>query len=647
MDLIKLLDVSSPKNIKNAINTLIAEYENVAENFPTKLSDLTDDETHRLVTDTEKASWNKKQNAIDDLSTIRSGASLGATAVQPNSLGTLASKNIVDYNTEVTNKPTIPSIEGLASETFVNTKAQEVLTTANKHTDDRISGLIGQAPETLDTLKEIADALAEDQTALDTLNLAIGNKVNKTLKINGKTLEQDVNLTAADVGALSSFTETDPTVPAWAKAPTKPSYNYSEINNTPTIPIVNNSTITIKQGEETKGTFTLNQSNASTIELDVGGSNVTLYGSTGQNTDGAMTQKATTDELNKKTNLDASNLSQTNVEAWIEKLGVTGLPIGSMIVSTCVQHNAGLHLADGSELAIGGSYDAFCQYVINNQADFEITDLATYQSELAEFGQCGKYVITDTYVKLPKITKMTESANSRDELGKNVKAGLPDIRGEINIPNGNNTTGSTYFAAGGALTNTGNASRTGNASGAGVGGRIVFMASLYNPIYGSSHTVQPQTVKYYYYIVISNVTKTDIEVNIDNIATDLNNKADKDAANINDTNVVNWRNKLGVSNFGEYDNLWNGNTNGTYTIPDISNYKMLLGAVKCEDSCWVSSYIPVEFLKGEINGGYNPNWNINGNNPDTYMYCIFTFNSTTNLGVAKNRTQYVYLFGIK
>lgn len=33
--------------------------------------------------------------------------------------------------------------------------------------------------------------------------------------------------------ALQSFTETDPTVPSWAKQPNKPSYNYSEIGNTP------------------------------------------------------------------------------------------------------------------------------------------------------------------------------------------------------------------------------------------------------------------------------------------------------------------------------------------------------------------------------------------------------------------------------
>ena len=41
------------------------------------------DEYHRAVSDTEKGTWNAKQNAISDLETIRSGAAAGATAVQP------------------------------------------------------------------------------------------------------------------------------------------------------------------------------------------------------------------------------------------------------------------------------------------------------------------------------------------------------------------------------------------------------------------------------------------------------------------------------------------------------------------------------------------------------------------------------------
>lgn len=41
------------------------------------------DASHRAVSDTEKNTWNAKQNAISDLEAIRSGAAAGATAVQP------------------------------------------------------------------------------------------------------------------------------------------------------------------------------------------------------------------------------------------------------------------------------------------------------------------------------------------------------------------------------------------------------------------------------------------------------------------------------------------------------------------------------------------------------------------------------------
>lgn len=47
-------------------------------------SDLVDDtnQTHKFVTAEEKTTWNNKQNAINDLAAIRSGAALGATSVQ-------------------------------------------------------------------------------------------------------------------------------------------------------------------------------------------------------------------------------------------------------------------------------------------------------------------------------------------------------------------------------------------------------------------------------------------------------------------------------------------------------------------------------------------------------------------------------------
>ena len=56
--------------------------------------------------------------------------------------------------------------------------------------------------------------------------------------VNGKALSSDISLTASDVGAIS--TETDPTVPSWAKASTKPTYTASEVGAVPTTRTVNN-----------------------------------------------------------------------------------------------------------------------------------------------------------------------------------------------------------------------------------------------------------------------------------------------------------------------------------------------------------------------------------------------------------------------
>ena len=74
--------------------------------IPTQLDELSDDSAHRLVTDNEKSTWNGKQDTINDLETIRSGAASGKTAVQFNDLATVATSG--SYN-DLSNKPTIPT----------------------------------------------------------------------------------------------------------------------------------------------------------------------------------------------------------------------------------------------------------------------------------------------------------------------------------------------------------------------------------------------------------------------------------------------------------------------------------------------------------------------------------------------------------
>ena len=60
------------------------------------------------VTTTDKSTWNAKQDAISDLSDIRSGSSAGSTAVQPSDLAAVATSG--DY-ADLLNKPTIPAAQ--------------------------------------------------------------------------------------------------------------------------------------------------------------------------------------------------------------------------------------------------------------------------------------------------------------------------------------------------------------------------------------------------------------------------------------------------------------------------------------------------------------------------------------------------------
>ena len=66
---------------RDQIYNLLSSKANTSD-IPTSLSDLNDDAAHRTVADTEKQVWNNKQNTIQDLSIIRSGANAGATAYQ-------------------------------------------------------------------------------------------------------------------------------------------------------------------------------------------------------------------------------------------------------------------------------------------------------------------------------------------------------------------------------------------------------------------------------------------------------------------------------------------------------------------------------------------------------------------------------------
>ena len=65
------------------------------------------------------------------------------------------------------------------------------------YTDLQIANLINGAPQTLDTLKEIADAMAADHTVVEALQLAIGDKADEA-DFTGHANNSTIHITAQE-----------------------------------------------------------------------------------------------------------------------------------------------------------------------------------------------------------------------------------------------------------------------------------------------------------------------------------------------------------------------------------------------------------------------------------------------------------------
>ena len=211
---------------------------------------------------------------------------------------------------------------------------------------------------------------------------------------------------------------------------------------------------------------------------------------------------------------------------------LAGRNVGEIVASSLPLTDAGLHLLDGSLIPGGGIYQGFVDYIAELYGDG--TNIPSYfctesawQTSVSTYGVCGKFVYdsVNNTVRLPKVTGIIEGTTDASALGDLVEAGLPNIIGYGTSHNG------SLANMGGAFETTSTSSSVGANTGSGFTYGFKFDASLSNPIYGNSSTVQPQTIKAFYYIVIANSTKTEIEIDIDQVTTDLNGKMDIDYSN--------------------------------------------------------------------------------------------------------------------
>lgn len=100
--------------------------------------------------------------------------------------------------------------------------------------------------------------------------------------------------------------------------------DYSLLSSTPTIPTVNNATITFTQGGTTKGTINLNQASNQTIAFDAGGGGgggVDAY--TKAETDALLTGKADLSAFNAHVNDSTIHVTQMEKDLWNSISGLT------------------------------------------------------------------------------------------------------------------------------------------------------------------------------------------------------------------------------------------------------------------------------------------------------------------------------------
>ncbi len=135
------------------------------------------------------------------------------------------------------------------------------LAVAKKYTDTKIAeaavGGVDVTELVTEKVAEVVGTATESFNTLGEMETAINNKVDK---VDGKGLSTN-DFTNADKSklnsALQSYTETDPTVPAWAKTEKKPTYTASEVGAVPTTRTVN--------GKALSGNITLSASDVKAL----------------------------------------------------------------------------------------------------------------------------------------------------------------------------------------------------------------------------------------------------------------------------------------------------------------------------------------------------------------------------------------------
>lgn len=219
------------------------------------------------------------------------------------------------------------------------------------------------------------------------------------------------------------------------------------------------------------------------------------------------------------------------LRAWLG----SALPVGSVFASVGRLDDERFTLLDGKTISRIGTYEAFCNKVVEKvqAGTWKACTEEEFNLEVSETGQCGKFVVSNDYVRIPK-------------LGNSLCSGVID--GTIPVVGNGMTLGLT-----GATQNSGLITTVYN----NVYGYLGEAQDAYGTALGTQAHVGPyntngtslgvttdqtksgiegkiNSVEVFYYMVISTKGQTaNVEIDINQVYEDLNIKANTSLSNVN------------------------------------------------------------------------------------------------------------------
>lgn len=377
--------IDGKQNVIDNNNKLDYSYISNTPTIPDELSDLSDDSTHRLVTDTEKTTWSGKQDALvsgTNIKTVNNNSLLGSGDVSVQE--TLVSgTNIKTINNNSLLGSGNITISGGGSSTDVQINGTSIV----------VSDVANILTETAYDSSTNKIATMSDLPTVPTNISSFNNDSGYITGISSGDVTTALGFTPYDAsnpsGYISSYTETDPIftgsaaygisssdITNWNNKSTF-SGSYNDLTDKPTIPTVNNATLTIQKNGTTVKTFTANASSNVTADITV---------------------PTKTSDLN-----NDSGFVTTNNDIQINGTSIVSSNVANIITETAY-NSATNKIATMSDIA-GNIYE------INDILAITSTSDANFVSLIDDIENNNPFLISYSYLGITETIKPTSEAD--------------------------------------------------------------------------------------------------------------------------------------------------------------------------------------------------------------------------------------------